>query len=366
MTNASDHNFDCQQCGAHLTYQPGTQHIACEYCGHQNDIDSGESQTTYIEESDLDSFLAKQEGLARSSDTHAVVCPGCSAETIFPENIQSTHCPFCDTPLVSDNSAAHGHQITPSYLLPFDLKKEDAIKHFQKWVNSLWFAPSSLKQGAARLDKMVGMYLPYWTYDASTVSYYVGERGDYYYVDVQYTDNDGKEQTRQERKVRWRTVRGEVANYYDDVLVAATSSLPTEKLNALAPWDLKALKPYDSAYLSGFVTEKYSVGLKEGFASAKQVMDKKNRQSAKRKIGGDEQKISSLQTRYSDVTFKHILLPSWVSSYRYQDKAYQIVINARTGEVQGERPWSVIKVISTVAAVTATFAGAFFYLQLYQ
>ena len=72
------------------------------------------------------------------------------------------------------------------------------------------------------------------------------------------------------------------------------------------------------------------------------------RSDVRRDIGGDAQRIHDIQTRYGDVSFKHILLPVWVASYRYGGKAYQFVVNGQTGEVQGERPYSWIKIAIAV------------------
>ena len=73
-----------------------------------------------------------------------------------------------------------------------------------------------------------------------------------------------------------------------------------------------------------------------------------------RDIGGDHQTIEGLQTRHDKTTFKHVLLPIWISSYRYGDGTYRFLVNARTGEVQGERPWSWIKIaLGAIAVVVA-------------
>src|SRR5713101_1664932 len=81
-------------------------------------------------------------------------------------------------------------------------------------------------------------------------------------------------------------------------------------------------------------------------------MDAEIRATVCRDIGGDHQKIEALQTRHDKTTFKHILLPIWISSYRHGDRTYRFLVNARTGEVQGERPWSWIKIaLAAVAAV---------------
>jgi hypothetical protein len=79
-------------------------------------------------------------------------------------------------------------------------------------------------------------------------------------------------------------------------------------------------------------------------------------QDVRAAIGGDEQQISSLETEYSNAMFRHLLLPVWIGAYRFQDKAYQVVVNARTGEVQGERPFSVAKIALLVAAILLVIA----------
>ena len=72
-------------------------------------------------------------------------------------------------------------------------------------------------------------------------------------------------------------------------------------------------------------------------------------------IGGDEQRIHQVSTAYSAITFKHLLLPVWISAYRFQDRVYQVVVNARTGEVQGERPYSPLKIAAFVVFLILIF-----------
>lgn len=132
-------------------------------------------------------------------------------------------------------------------------------------------------------------------------------------------------------------------------------------MRKLEPWDLDKLLPYQDEYLSGFRCESYQVGLEEGFNRAKELMDDEIRDGVRSDIGGDEQRISSVSTQHNDVTFKHILLPVWLSAYKYRNKVYRFMVNARTGEVQGERPWSWLKISMTVIAVLALAAVAYIF-----
>jgi hypothetical protein len=136
--------------------------------------------------------------------------------------------------------------------------------------------------------------------------------------------------------------------------------LERKYVRELEPWDLAALEPYDDRYLSGFLSESYSVGLKQGFELAKGIMAGEIDRTIRRDIGGDEQRIHRKDSAYSDITFKHILLPIWTSAYRYKGKVYRFLINARTGEVQRERPWSWVKIGFAILAV-ATVIGLLFY-----
>jgi hypothetical protein len=111
---------------------------------------------------------------------------------------------------------------------------------------------------------------------------------------------------------------------------------------------LPNLVPYADEYLSGFRAESYQVSLPEGFEAAKEVMAPVIEATIRRDIGGDEQQIHSKQTQYRRITFKHILLPVWLTAYRFREKVFRILINARTGEVQGERPYSAWKIAGTV------------------
>ena len=158
---------------------------------------------------------------------------------------------------------------------------------------------------------------------------------------------------------------GRVEKLFDDLLVVASKSLPEKYINKLEPWDLENLTPFEKSYLSGFITEKYQIDLAEGFDIAKKTAEPEIRRMIKRDIGGDEQRIISMNTSYRDITFKHLLLPVYVSAYKYKDKLYQFLVNGRTGEVQGQRPYSWIKITATVVAAVAIIALVVFLAQYF-
>ena len=352
-STTSKRQFPCKDCGADLVFAPGTNCLKCQYCGAENCIPDADPGA--VQEEDFRATLANIADSADLQDTLAIKCTSCGAESQFAAGVVASKCPFCGAPIVA--TAESKKQIKPKAVLPFLITREQASAAFRQWVASLWFAPGELTRTAER-SGIDGVYSPAWTYDADTDSDYTGQRGDDYWDTETYTETDSNgntvTRTRQVRRTRWTYVSGNVANQFDDVLVLASNSLPRKIAQRLEPWDLKNLVPYRDEYLSGFVAESYQVDLAQGFDVARGIMDGYIRQSICRDIGGDHQQIGSVNTRYDNITFKHTLLPIWISAYRYRERVFRFLVNARSGEVQGERPYSAWKIIAVILAAILT------------
>jgi hypothetical protein len=342
----------CKNCGAKLTYAPSSGSLACEYCGTLNDIQVKDEE---IKELDLQEYIDHLSESAPTIEIQTVKCNSCSAQTTFDPYVVSNFCAFCGSPIVI-NDAAVNKVFRPKGILPFKVEKRAAESAYLNWLGKIWWAPFGFKQKVQSNEKLAGIYIPYWTYDSDTSSDYTGERGDDYTVMVSYTTTEnGKTVTRQrpETRTRWTYVSGNLTHFFDDMLVIASNSLPRAKTEKLEPWDLSHMVPFDEAYISGFRTECYQIDLKNGLDLAKIRMDEQIEHFINQDIGGDHQRINYKKTSYSNLTFKHILLPVWISAYRYKSKPYRYMVNGRTGEVQGEYPVSVFKIILVILAAIA-------------
>jgi DNA-directed RNA polymerase subunit RPC12/RpoP len=333
--------FDCPSCAAQLEFDAATSKAKCPYCGYEGELQHDEEEkAAAVEELDFHAYLEQAASQEETSEITTVACKACAAETTLDPNVTSLECPYCGTKIVTQGASKR--VLKPKALLPFAIPREKAIEMWKDWIKGLWFAPNKLKTVAKKDDKLVGMYVPHWTYDANTLSRYSGQRGKHTW------EKSGGQKV---LKVKWTSVSGTVNESFDDVLVIATSSVPEKYARKLEPWDLEKLVPYNDQYLSGFRTESYQVDLRGGFDQAKGIMEAEITKTAKKDIGGDVQTITSLNTQYSDITFKHILLPLWISAYQFNDKVYRYLVNARTGKVQGERPYSWVKIGLLVVAV---------------
>ena len=352
--------FPCPQCGARLDFDPSAGGLKCPYCGHEEVI-AKDAGGEVVERDYLDYLDKLETGGGRgpiAGRSSQVRCTGCGAIVLLEDKVVTERCPFCHTHLENEPASAAG-AVPPESLLPFKTELRAARDAFTRWLDGLWFAPSELKTGAT-LGQLTGVYLPYWTYDSMTSTRYAGERGEDYQETETYTETtaDGKTETKTRTviRTRWYSVSGEVRHFFDDVLVCGSKSLPPGMVGDLEPWDLAGLESFQPSYLSGFKTERYAVGLKEGFGRAKELMEPEIVSLIHRDIGGDHQRIHRKTTKYSAITFKHLLLPVWVAVYRYRQETYQVLVNGRTAKVVGKRPWSAWKIFRLVALIVLAVA----------
>lgn len=341
----TEHRFPCDNCGSDFRFDPGQNQMICDHCGNTGAIAAGPSRGGSLQELDFRSAVSGDMPVAEIEETRVVACPNCGAQTEFNETVHATECPFCATPVVTD-TGTHRH-IKPKGLLPFGLDERAARAAMTDWLGGLWFAPNGLKEYARKGRPMSGIYVPYWTFDADTESQYSGARGTHYY-ETRTVTRDGKSKQVQVRKTRWHNVSGRVARFFDDVLVLGSQSLPKKYTDALEPWDLSAMEPYQPHYLAGFRAEGYQVELEDAFKEARVRMDQTIHRDVKFDIGGDAQRVGSVDTKIGVLTFKHVLLPVWMAAYKYRGRTFRFVVNGRTGRVQGERPYSKIKIAIAV------------------
>ena len=260
--------FPCPACGGQMTYDPEAGTLRCAYCEKTLTIDTDSAE---ILEYDLETGLT-QTDQDWGQATQVIRCESCGAQTVLEANSVSQFCSFCGSAHVVRIDEMAG--IKPESLVPFKVARPKAESLFTRWIGRKWLAPRSLKQEYSP-EKLKGIYVPFWTYDAATHSTYTAEAGTYYYTTRTRTvTQNGKTRTvtEQVRHVRWRWVSGTYAKAYDDLLINAASHMQGGLIRKIEPFDLRELIPYRPEYLAGFGAERYSIGLQQGFGSAKDII----------------------------------------------------------------------------------------------
>lgn len=333
----------CPACFGVMDFDPKTGGLACPFCGHMEAIPVNEEAPAQAEELDLAS-ADKVENCNWGAEKKTVICKSCGGESIYDALEISSVCPFCGSNQVME--ASDQNTMAPGGVVPFAVTDKQASDLFRSWIKKKWFCPKLAKE-SAKAKHFKGIYLPYWTFDAKTNSEYTGEYG----IDKK---KDDKVVT------KWYSVRGNQTLAFDDELVCGTTNHSQSMLQGLEPYRTAENKAYKPEYVAGFAAERYSIGIKEAWESAKQSIKYKIQnhieKEIKRQHHADHVRNLRITTKYSDLTYKYLLLPVWISSYKYKEKVYQFMVNGQTGKVSGKIPISIPKVIITVVGVIALAA----------
>ncbi len=352
----SEHKKACANCGAELKFKPGSHQLKCEYCGYEEFIEQTKSS---FEELELEHYLKIVGENAYTETIDLLHCKNCGANQHVEENYKSLACVYCGEPLIKEDIEKEGW-ILPGALIPFQLDSKKAKSIFKNWVSGIWFAPNNLKRAAIDAEGLHGLYVPYWTFDANLFASYEGQRGDHYYETRRVRTKNGV-QNQQVQKTKWSGASGSVKGFVDDILINASQKKRRDIPSNIAFWNMKELAAFNSKYLAGFVTEKYTVSLKEGhhqsFQEAKQIAHNWIR----RDIGGDVQRIHHADIKLEDETFKHVLLPVYISSYKFKGKEYHFYINGQTGALSGTRPYSFWKIFFLVVFIIVAIGLIFIF-----
>lgn len=348
--------FPCEGCGADLVFHIKTQSLKCQHCGFEKKIGFSEDET--VDENDFYGMLAHlQEQREQQSESdeeeREVQCESCAATLVFVSTLTSSECPYCASPIQLENAHTCEKRVPVDAVLPFQVEQQVARQNLKDWVKSLWFAPNEFVEKGAE-GTFHGVYLPYFTFDSMTSTQYSGQRGEHYYVTV----GSGKNR-RTERRTRWYPASGAFQRFFDDVVILASRGLPRKLIRELEPFPMQLLVPFRHALLAGFSARTYDVELDDGFVLAKERIDAAIYTDVCNRIGGDTQRVSSVQTHCDAITYKHLLLPLWLMTYQYNDKLYRVAVNAATGEVHGERPYSWVKILLASLAAGALAIGGF-------
>ena len=349
--------FPCPSCGGGMEFSPNTQKLKCPYCKTEVDIDN---ENANVKEYDLDDY---EELLDHSWGGEKIVmkCRSCGGQTIVDSEYISHFCSFCDSSNIVRTDDKVG--IRPENLITFHVDEKAAKEKFKKWIKSRYYAPNTVRS-ASRLDKITGIYIPYFTYDSDSTTAYSGQRGDHYYTTRTRIVN-GQRQTERVRKTRWRRADGVVSGHHDDIPVSASANVDESLVRGVGRYDFDNLVPYRPEYLSGYITEKYTMNLRDGWSKAKDYVDSEILGLIQRDAGGDVFRLSSKRTDYGKIRFKHVLLPMYITSYKYRGEIYQILINGYNGRISGDYPKSIVKIILTGLALFLIFVIVMFLLETY-
>lgn len=290
-------------------------------------------------------------------------CETCGADVATDPDQRSYVCPFCDSTYVVELPAQQTGRQQPEFVIGFAIPLEEAQEKFKAWLGGNdWYRPGDLKTSAV-MDKMKGIYLPFWSFSMRADSDWQASIGEHWYRTETYTTTDSKgntvTRTRQVQETEWYPLAGKHHRYYSGYLVSGSKGLPQDQALRIQPYQLPALKRYAHWYLAGWFAEEYSVDRDQALQISQQEFYRREQSNVGAFLPGDTHRSLSVNTRFSHVNSDLCLLPIYIASYKYQDKIYRFLLNGQTGRMAGDKPVSWQRIAILVAVLIAVLLAVF-------
>ena len=340
-------DFACPKCGATISYSVASGGLRCEHCGYEEKPDA-EVAGTNAQQFEFTTETMDEASHGWGVERFELSCQNCGATTSIPVEKLTYSCAFCGSNKVIQNQSS-GDNLRPKVLIPFQLGEEESEKIFQGWLGSHWMTPGALKS-LVNFDKFVQIYLPYWTFDSTTTAEWKAQVG--HTKTEQYYDS-GSKTWKTRTRIDWRWESGSARLKIDDLLVAGTGRVSAKHLSAVQNPDLSALTNYDPSFLAGMQAKTYDITLESAWEIARQDMREKTRQACRSQASTAMVRNFRMDLDFSDENWRLILLPFFLTSYTFNTKIFQVLINGQTGKISGQRPVDWTKIWLVVAALVA-------------
>lgn len=330
----------CNSCGGTLKYDIANYGLVCESCGNVKRLHRPEEGAA-VSEFDYETAL-RGNGNDWGTTRRLVCCKSCGANMLYAPEQMSGMCPFCGSAVVlSAEDADCG--VAPNAIIPFTLTKEQVAEKFYRWNKFAFWSPEKFRRGKV-LQELTAIYIPYWIFDADSVTTYSGNFG--------FTIGSGEN-----AETKWHQKNGITEKHISNHVVCGSKKFFADQmLNRVASFSMRELLPYDPEILAGMAAEIYTIGVDEAWNLArtkglrKEIMD-----SAVSAANADTCKNLKCSTEFFDVKFKYVLVPVWLSGCRYKGKIYNVVASGTNGRGNCSRPVSVTKIVMAILLAIAFF-----------
>lgn len=339
----------CPQCGGIMDFDPAVGMLHCPYCDYQEEIPPENEEVLSAVEADFET--AEQTGNCNwGVETKTVFCKSCGGEMVYDALQTAGECPYCGSNQVME--AKGKDTLAPGGVCVFKIDAKGAAERFKAWIKKKWFCPNAAKESAKPKD-IKGIYLPYWTFDTDTYSRYTAQYG----INRKEKKQNGEEVT----VTDWYDCNGDYKKFIDDQPVCGTKQHDQSLLSGVLPFDTADNVTYKPEYVAGFASERYSIGLKDAWETAKSIISgnltSNITSQIKNENKADEVRNLKIHTDFNGIKYKYLLLPVWMSYFKYNGKVYNFMVNGQNGKVSGKIPISGLKVAIAIGIGVLVVAG---------
>lgn len=320
-------SYKCPSCGAGIHFKPALKKFKCDYC--LSEYTEEEIASLSKEESEENRHDHKETESQKDEKLQGYICNSCGAEVVTDDTTTATFCYYCHNPVIL-SSRLEG-EFKPRKMIPFKVDKESAKKNFLQWAGNKKFVPKDFTS-SSQLEKITGVYLPYWWVDTKAEIDYMGEGKN---VRVWRTGDREYTETKKYEIVR----QGEMD--LNNVGEVAFTKIDRALLNGILPYRETETVEFSKPYLSGFFAEQYDVTKEQAEPMIEGQINRYFSYLKNELVSGyDQVRVINDQLEIKDKQWNYTLLPAWILTYNYHGKAYVFAVNGQTGKSYGELPLS--------------------------
>ena len=359
--------YKCPACTGPLHFVGESGKLECDYCGSTYDV--AEIEALYAgqeagakaafqeaeakekngepgEEPAWDTSALQGDWGADGEGMKAYNCPSCGAELICDATTAATSCPYCGNNTIVPGQ--FGGTMKPDYVIPFKLDKKAAVAALKKHYSKKFFLPRAFSSGN-HLEEVQGIYVPFWLFDAGA------EADCRFHATRSHTHTDGDYRV---TVTEHFDVRRSGTMEFERIPVDGSKKMPDDYMNSIEPFDYAGLKSFSTAYLPGYLADKYDVTAQESMERADRRCHNSAFDQMRRDISGYEvvnQVGGNVRLHRGKVHY--VLMPVWTLRTRWKNQDYLFMMNGQTGKMVGDLPVSNGKVTAFFSVLAVTLSG---------
>jgi len=345
--------YECPCCGGMLSFDSSVQKLKCPYCDTEFDIDAlqGYAEDKEIESED-DLSWEKQAGTAwtemERDGMQIYICQSCGGEIVCDKTTAATKCPYCENNVMIKGKLEG--DLRPDYVIPFKLDKKAAKEGLKRHLQGKKLLPKVFKD-ENHIEEIKGIYVPFWLFDTKA-------NGTARYRATRIRTWSDSKYRYEETSFFSVTRSGEMS--FSKVPVDGSTKMADDLMESLEPFDFSEAVDFKTAYLAGYLADRYDVNAEESTRRANDRIRKSTEDALASTVLGYTTVVpESKSVRFSDSEVKYALYPVWILNTIWDGKQYTFAMNGQTGKFVGDLPvdraayWKCFGVIGGVTTIIA-------------
>ena len=327
--------YKCPSCGGAIEFDSHSQKMKCPYCDTEFDLETLKKYDEQLSKeaeqkddiSDWQTDPGKQWQEGETDGMNVYTCKSCGGEIVSDENTGATSCPYCGNPVILTERFRGA--LRPDMVIPFKLDKKAAKEAYYKHIKGRPLLPKVFRR-ENHIDEIKGIYVPFWLFDADVAAdaRYKATKvrtwsdSDYDYTETSYYSVDRS---------------GNMS--FVSVPVDGSSRMSDDLMESIEPYKVADAVEFQTAYLSGYLADKYDVDAQQSTDRARERMKESAQDVLRDTVKGYASVIpENTNVRISGGDAKYALYPVWILNTTWRGKKYIFAMNGQTGRMTGDLP----------------------------